>query len=102
MTTLQNIERLIGKLNEAAEANGENPTCRTNDAAIKAHAALMSAIASAVQDAKRYRWLRHEGALKRAAHIAVLTRNGGYVAEEEVADAAIDAALAQSQQGVEL
>lgn len=45
------------------------------------------------QDAARYRWLRTAGALRRAAHIAVLTRGGGYVAENEQADFAIDAAM---------
>lgn len=49
----------------------------------------------AMRDAVRYRWLRQPNALERAAHIAVLTHNGGYVATEDRADAAIDAAMAK-------
>ena len=48
-----------------------------------------------MRDAGRYRWLRQPNALERAAHIAVLTHNGGYVATEDRADAAIDAAMAK-------
>ena len=46
------------------------------------------------RDAARYRWLRQPNAIRREAHIAVLTENGGYVATEEMADRAIDAAMA--------
>ena len=45
------------------------------------------------RDAARYRWLRQPNPLHREAHIAVLTHNGGWVASEEKADAAIDAAM---------
>lgn len=45
------------------------------------------------RDATRYRWLRQPNPLHREAHIAVLTHNGGWVASEEKADAAIDAAM---------
>lgn len=53
------------------------------------------------RDAERYRWLRTKGALRREAHIAVLTKNGGFVGEEEVVDAVIDAALAKPWEGAE-
>ena len=52
-------------------------------------------VKEAMRDAVRYRWLRQPNALERAAHIAVLTHNGGYVATEDRADAAIDAAMAK-------
>ena len=52
-------------------------------------------VREALRDAGRYRWLRQPNALERAAHIAVLTHNGGYVATEASADSAIDAAMAK-------
>ena len=45
------------------------------------------------RDAARYRWLRQPNPLHREAHIAVLTHTGGWVASEEKADAALDAAM---------
>lgn len=48
------------------------------------------------RDAARYRWLRQPNAIRREAHIAVLTEGGGYVATEEMADRAIDKAMERS------
>lgn len=66
-------------------------------------AALLLALADAhdrmAKDAARYKWLRQPDPLKRAAHIAVLTHNGGWVASGEQADAAIDAAMGADQRG---
>lgn len=50
-------------------------------------------------NAERYEWLTAgtpKDALQRPAHIAVLTRNGGFVATGEQANAAIDAARGKS------
>lgn len=52
-------------------------------------------VKEAMRDAGRYRWLRQPNALERAAHIAVLTHNGGFVATEDRADSAIDSAMAK-------
>ena len=87
------IEALIERL------AGEARFIRICGEAASALVSLRDENAALRKDAERYRWLRGKGALKRQAHIAVLTRNGGYVAEEEVADAAIDAALAQPRGG---
>ncbi len=55
--------------------------------------ALADAHDSMAKNDARYRWLRQPDPLKRAAHIAVLTHNGGWVASGEQADTAIDAAM---------
>ena len=92
------IARLRARVAELEAADGECFTGQLveidgNTYGLRPGAARI--VKEAMRDAVRYRWLRQPNALERAAHIAVLTHNGGYVATEDRADAAIDAAMAK-------
>ena len=95
MIDIANARALVETLKDYAE----HPSSFTDispteaDAAADLIAALLDERDALARDAARYRWLRQPNPLHREAHIAVLTHNGGWVASEEKADAAIDLAM---------
>lgn len=80
----QMLSQHFGDSYRADESEKECLTLRARIAELEAQVAALT------PDAERYRWLRQPNPLQRGAHIAVLTREGGWVASVERADCAID------------
>ena len=91
MITLD-VDEVVRLVNIAAAQQAEQAT-QLNQSLGLYEQALLDERDALARDAARYRWLRQPNPLHREAHIAVLTHNGGWVASEEKADAAIDAAM---------